>query len=119
MAVKAAACRKSLLTTQYRRIKFQKVARLQTQTRAVSAKHSERNEVERSMISGNFEIFLRQHRTKLVRRLRRQIFRQIVQGRRRRADARQGELVQDDGKYASKMRAKREARALCGVALVL
>ena len=60
---------------------------------------------------------LRQHRTKLVRRLRRQIFRQIVQGRRRRADARQGELVQDDGKYASKMRAKREARALCGVAL--
>ena len=71
------------------------------------------------MISGNFEIFLRQHRTKLVRRLRRQIFRQIVQGRRRRADARQGELVQDDGKYASKMRAKREARALCGVALIL
>ena len=52
-----------------------------------------------------------------MRRLRRQIFRQIVQGRRRRADARQGELVQDDGKYASKMRAKREARALCGVAL--
>ena len=66
-----------------------------------------------------FERFagLRQHRTKLVRRLRRQIFRHLVQGRRRRADARQGELVQDDGKYASKMRAKREARALCGVAL--
>ena len=60
---------------------------------------------------------LRQHRTKLVRRLRRQVFRQIVQARRRRADARQGELVQYDGKYASKMRAKREARALCGVAL--
>ncbi len=61
--------------------------------------------------------YLRQHRTKLVRRLRRQVFRQIVQARRRRADARQGELVQYDGKYASKMRAKREARALCGVAL--
>ncbi len=64
---------------------------------------------------------LRQHRTKLVRRLRRQIFRQIfrqiVQGRRRLADARQGELVQSDEKYASKMCAKREARALCGVAL--
>ena len=60
---------------------------------------------------------IRQHRTKLVRRLRRQIFRQIVQGRRRRADARQGELVQDDGKYASNMRAKREARDLCGVTL--
>ena len=52
-----------------------------------------------------------------MRRLRRQVFRQIVQARRRRADARQGELVQYDGKYASKMRAKREARALCGVAL--
>ena len=60
---------------------------------------------------------LRQHRTKLVRRLRRQVFRQIVQARRRRADARQGELVQYDGKYANKMCAKREARALCGVAL--
>ena len=52
-----------------------------------------------------------------MRRLRRQVFRQIVQARRRRADARQGELVQYDEKYASKMRAKREARALCGVAL--
>ena len=52
-----------------------------------------------------------------MRRLRRQVFRQIVQARCRRADARQGELVQYDGKYASKMRAKREARALCGVAL--
>ena len=61
--------------------------------------------------------YLRQHRTKPVRRLRRQVFCQIVQARRRRADARQGELVQYDGKYASKMRAKREARALCGVAL--
>ena len=54
-----------------------------------------------------------------MRRLRRQVFRQIVQARRRRADARQGELVQYDGKYASKMRAKREARALCGVALTV
>ena len=35
----------------------------------------------------------------------RQIFRQIVQIRRRRASARQGEVVQSDGKYASKMRA--------------
>ena len=33
----------------------------------------------------------------------RQIFRQIVQIRRRRASARQGEVVQSDGKYASKM----------------
>ena len=54
-----------------------------------------------------------------MRRLRRQIFRQIVQGRRRLADARQGEFVQSDEKYASKMCAKREARALCGVALNL
>ena len=54
-----------------------------------------------------------------MRRLRCQVFRQIVQARRRRADARQGELVQYDGKYASKMRAKREARALCGVALTV
>ncbi len=51
-------CRKSLFATQCRRIKFQKVVRLRTQTRAVSAKHAERNEVKRSMISGNFEIFL-------------------------------------------------------------
>ena len=48
-----------------------------------------------------------------MRRLRRQ----IVQVRLRRVNARQGELVQYDGKYAGKMRAKREARALCGVAL--
>ena len=52
-----------------------------------------------------------------MRRLRRQVFRQIVQARRRRANARQGELVQSDGKYAGKMRAKRESRVLCGVAL--
>ena len=62
---------------------------------------------------------LRQHRTKLVRRLRRQIFRQVVQGRRRRADARQGELVQSEVVYASKLRTKHEARALCGAALKL
>ena len=78
------------------------------------SRRAKRSEAEREC--GNFEIFLRQHRTKLVRRLRCQVFRQIVQARRRRADARQGELVQYDGKYASKMRAKREARALCGVA---
>ena len=39
-------------------MKFQKVVRLRSQTHAVSAKHAERNEVKRSMISGNFEIFL-------------------------------------------------------------
>ena len=43
-------------------------------------------------------IAFRQYRTEIVQHLRRQIFRQIVQVRRRRADARQGELVQDDGK---------------------
>ena len=53
-----------------------------------------------------------------MRRLRRQVFRQIVQARRRWADACQGELVQYEGKYASKMRAKREARTLCGIALI-
>ena len=55
---------------------------------------------------------LRQHRTKPLRRLRRQVFRQIVQARRRQADAHQGELVQYDEKYAGKMRAKREAHTL-------
>ena len=39
-------------------------------------------------------------------RLRRQIFRQIVQIERRRADARQAKFVQDDGKDASKRAAK-------------
>jgi len=41
-----------------------------------------------------------------VRRLRRQIFRQVAQKSRRQADACQGFFEQDDGKYASKMRAK-------------
>ena len=50
--------------------------------------------------------YLRQYRTEIVRILRRQIFRQIVQIERRRADARQAKFVQDDGKYASKMRTK-------------
>ena len=44
-------------------------------------------------------------------------FWQIVQAQCRQVDSRQGELVQDDGKYASNMRAKREARDLCGVTL--
>ena len=52
-----------------------------------------------------------------MRRLRHRVIRQVVQARRRRADICQEELVQYDGKYASKMRAKREARALCGVAI--
>jgi len=43
---------------------------------------------------------------KIVRRLRSQIFRQIVQSECRKADALQASFVQDDGKYASKMRAK-------------
>ena len=47
-----------------------------------------------------------------MRRLRRQIFYWIVQ-------ARQEEPVQDDGKYADMMRAKRGVRALCGVALTI
>ena len=61
--------------------------------------------------------FLRQYRTKIVRILRRQIFRQIVQKRRRRAGARQGVFVRYDGKYASKMRTKSNKWSLCGVAL--
>ena len=53
-----AACGESLLAMQCRRMKFQKVVHLRSQMHAVSAKHAERNEVKRSMISGNFEIFL-------------------------------------------------------------
>ena len=48
-------------------------------------------------------------------RLRRQIFRQVVQIERRRADARQAKFVQDDGKDAS----KRAAKALAGNCAVL
>ena len=59
--------------------------------------------------------FLRQHRIIIVVRLRSQIFRQIVQKRRRRADARQGVFVRYDGKYAS----KRAAKALAGNCAVL
>ena len=47
-------------------------------------------------------INLRQHRIIIFVRLRSQIFRQIVQKRRRRADARQVDFVRYDGKYASK-----------------
>ena len=58
---------------------------------------------------------LRQHRIIIVVRLRRQIFRQILQKRRRRADARQGVFVQYGGKYAS----KRAAKAIAGNCAVL
>ena len=58
---------------------------------------------------------LGQHRIIIVVRLRSQIFRQIVLKRRRRADARQGVLVQYDGKCAS----KRAAKALAGNCAVL
>ena len=47
-------------------------------------------------------------------RLRRQIFRQVVQIERRRADARQAKFVQNDGKDASKRAAKALA-ANCAV----
>ena len=49
---------------------------------------------------------LRQYRIIIVVRLRRQIFRQVVQIERRRAYARQAKFVQDDGKDASKRAAK-------------
>ena len=54
----------------------------------------------------NKNLFLRQHRTIIVVRLRRQIFRQIVQILCSKADAFQIKFVQDDGKYASKRAAK-------------
>ena len=57
---------------------------------------------------------LRQYRIIIVVRLRSQIFRQIVQKRRRRADARQGVFVQDGGKSASK-RAAKAAAVNCAV----
>ena len=60
----------------------------------------------RIRIPNIFLLPLRQYRTEIVRILRRQIFRQIVQIERRRADARQAKFVQDVGKYASKMRTK-------------
>ena len=49
---------------------------------------------------------LRRHRTELVRKMRSQIFRQIVQKFRRQAVACQEISVQYDGKYASRLRAK-------------
>ena len=68
--------------------------------------------------------FLRQHRTKIAVRLRRQIFRQIVQSECSKADALHGltfgqlsNFVQYDGKDASKRTAKPVGRSLCGVAL--
>ena len=55
--------------------------------------------------------YLRQHRIIIVVRLRRQIFRQVVQIERRRAGARQAKFVQDDGKDASKRRVSRRRRS--------
>ena len=62
---------------------------------------------------------IRQYRTKIVRVLRSQIFRQIVQRGRRKAVALLGRIVQDDEKYASKTRAKSNKWSLCGVAIIL
>ncbi len=59
--------------------------------------------------------FLRQHRTIIAERLRRQIFRQIVQIERRQAGACQAKFVQDDGKDAS----KRRQSTKCGNCAVL
>ena len=55
-----------------------------------------------------------QHRIKLVRKMRSQIFRQVVQKFRRQADACQEISVQDDGKYASRLRTK-PTGVLCAV----
>jgi hypothetical protein len=48
------------------------------------------------------KLYSRQHRTKIVRQMRRQIFCQIVQKSCRQAIACQRIFVQDDGKYASR-----------------
>ncbi len=84
--------------------------------RAVSAKHAERNEVKRGMTNGNFEFFLRQHRTKPALRALHasclHIFRHIAQvllGGRQPAGV---ELVQSDEKPDGAIC----AQALCGVA---
>ena len=58
-----------------------------------------------------------QYRTKIVRVLRSQIFRQIVQRGRSKAVALQGRIVQYDGKDASKTCTKSNKWSLCGVAL--
>ena len=52
------------------------------------------------------KLSLRQHRTEIVRQMRCQIFRQIVQKRRRNTVVFQKASVQDDGKYESRWRAK-------------
>ena len=62
--------------------------------------------------------YLGQHRTKIVRVLRSQIFCQIVQRGRRKAVALQGRIVQYDEKYASKTCTKSNKWSLCGVALI-
>ena len=58
-----------------------------------------------------------QYRTKIVRVLRSQIFRQIVQRGRGKAVALQGRIVQYDGKDASKTCTKSNKWSLCGVAI--
>ena len=57
---------------------------------------------------------IRQYRTEIVRQMRSQIFRQIVQKRRRNTVVFQGVSVQDDGKYASRWRTK-PSGGLCAV----
>ena len=57
---------------------------------------------------------IRQYRTEIVRQMRSQIFRQIVQKRRRNTVVFQEVSVQDDGKYESRWRAK-PSGGLCAV----
>ena len=70
--------------------------------------------VEKVWRKPGFFAFLRQHRTKLVLNMRRQIFRQIVQKFRRHTDVCQEISVQDDGKYVSRFSAK-PSGGLCAV----
>ena len=60
------------------------------------------------------KVCFRQHRTKLVRKMRSRIFRQIAQKFRRHAAVCQGISVQYDGKSASRLRAK-PSGGLCAV----
>ena len=59
-------------------------------------------------------IALRQYRTKIVLKMRREIFRQIVYKFRRHTDVCQGISVQDDGKYPSRFSTKTSGD-LCAV----
>ena len=63
---------------------------------------------------------LRQYRTELVRKMRSQIFRQIVQKFRRHTDVCQGIFVRNGEKYASRFRAKpsnRRAKTLSKISV--